>query len=83
MNFKISLFPNGKFNLIYIDKTIEDVEKIENYLLNLIYPKSTHMDFNISAVLHYGSLGEGIDSNGKKIKSGAKVIKYILIIEFN
>jgi len=46
-------------NLILIDKTLEDTEKEESLILNLIYPKMTHMDYNISAALHLASRGEG------------------------
>jgi asparagine synthetase B (glutamine-hydrolysing) len=30
---------------------LEDVEKVKKELMETIYPKSTHMDFNISASL--------------------------------
>jgi hypothetical protein len=48
-----------KLNLILIDKSLEDTEKEEHRVLNLIFPKMTHMDYNISAALHLASKGEG------------------------
>ena len=29
-------------------------------MLNLIYPKETHMDFNIASLLNFISKGEGV-----------------------
>ena len=43
-----------------IDKSLEDTEKEEKKIIKLIYPKLTHMDFNIGAALHLASKGEGI-----------------------
>ena len=51
--------PNRKYNLILIDKTLDDIDKIKNKIINLIYPKDTTMDFNIAALLHLISKGEG------------------------
>ena len=45
--------------MILIDKSLDDVDQCENKLLNLIHPKMTHMDFNISTALHLASKGEG------------------------
>jgi asparagine synthetase B (glutamine-hydrolysing) len=45
------LSPNREYNLILVDKNLEDVEKVKKELMETIYPKSTHMDFNISASL--------------------------------
>ena len=46
--------------LILIDKSLEDTEKEEKKIIKLIYPKLTHMDFNIGAALHLASKGEGV-----------------------
>jgi asparagine synthetase B (glutamine-hydrolysing) len=66
-------------NLILIDKTLDDTSKEEQKVLNLIYPKMTHMDFNISTALHLASKGEGYlySENEKEkifVKSGARII---------
>ncbi|KAL4493116.1 hypothetical protein ABPG72_003201 [Tetrahymena utriculariae] len=70
--------PNRKYNLILIDKTVEDLSSNEKSLLKLIYPRITHMDFNIALVLHLATKGQGylhIDTLEKKtITSGAKVV---------
>ena len=44
---------------------MDDYDKVEKQLLKLIYPKLTHMDFNISIVLNLATKGEGYlyDSN--------------------
>lgn len=36
---------------------MDDIEKVKKALLQSIYPKSTHMDFNIAAALHLASAG--------------------------
>ncbi|EAR94171.2 asparagine synthase (macronuclear) [Tetrahymena thermophila SB210] len=70
--------PNRKYNLILIDKTVEDLSLNEKPLLKLIYPRITHMDFNIALVLHLATKGQGYlhtDTLEKKnITSGAKVV---------
>jgi len=43
-----------------IDKSLDDTEKEEKKIIQLIYPKLTHMDFNIGAALHLASQGDGI-----------------------
>lgn len=45
--------------MILIDKNLQDIEKEETKILSLIYPKNTHMDFNISMALNFVSKGEG------------------------
>ena len=50
---------NHKFNLILINKDYEEVLKEEEHVYRRVYPQSTHLDFNIGAVLHYASRGEG------------------------
>jgi hypothetical protein len=52
--------PHIKFNLILIDKLMEDVIADEQAFHQLIYPKVTHMDFNIAIVLRYASMGVGV-----------------------
>ena len=51
------LNPNRKFNLILVDHNLGDVQQIQKELVNTIYPKTTHMDFNIAAALHLASAG--------------------------
>ena len=34
--------------------------EMEKYMTTLLYPKTSHMDFNIGSALHYASKGEGI-----------------------
>lgn len=42
-------------NLILIDKTLDDVYKEEKLFLEILYPKITHMDFNIAMILNIAS----------------------------
>jgi asparagine synthetase B (glutamine-hydrolysing) len=56
----ISLLQNKNINLILVDKNYDkDVEPIKDKLQNLIYPKETHMDFNIATALHLATRLEG------------------------
>ena len=41
--------------MILLNRTLDDIEKVKKELLKAIYPKSTHMDFNIAAALHLAS----------------------------
>jgi hypothetical protein len=41
--------------LILLNKTLDDIEKIKKDLMQNIYPKTTHMDFNIATALHLAS----------------------------
>ncbi len=45
---------------------MDDIEKIKKELIKNIYPKSTHMDFNIAAALHLASKA----TNAKIVTSG-------------
>lgn len=49
----LSLFPERTINLILIDKTYDTdiTPSFESQMKSLIYPRSTHMDFNISSAL--------------------------------
>ena len=60
-NELINLFPNRKINLILIDKNYsKDInENFQNNILNLIYPRETHMDFNISTALKFATMKKG------------------------
>ena len=51
------LSPNRIYNLIILDKCLEDVENVKKHLMETIYPKSTHMDFNIAGSLMIASTG--------------------------
>lgn len=55
------MFKHITFNLILIDKSISDVEKYELEFMQIIYPKVTHMDFNIAMILKFASEGKGVD----------------------
>jgi asparagine synthetase B (glutamine-hydrolysing) len=58
------LFPNKNINLILVDKDYEnDVEPIKEKIQALIFPKETHMDFNISTALHLATRCEGFKLN--------------------
>lgn len=50
-----SLSPGRNYKLVLLDRRLEDIEKIKQDLLQSIYPKTTHMDFNIAAALHLAS----------------------------
>jgi len=46
---------------------MDDLELIKQDLLNTIYPKNTHMDFNIASALFHASKGCGyLSQNGGK-----------------
>ena len=54
-----------------------DLDEIKKEILNTIYPKNTHMDFNISVALKLASKGKGyIIKNGVKEEfvTSAKII---------
>ena len=54
------IFPNKKINLYLIDKDYnEDVLTRELEIMSLIFPKQTHMDFNISTALNLATKLEG------------------------
>ncbi|CAD8046234.1 unnamed protein product [Paramecium primaurelia] len=50
-----NLHKNQLLNLILIDKTLDDVYKEEKLFLEILYPKITHMDFNIAMILNIAS----------------------------
>ncbi|CAD8158954.1 unnamed protein product [Paramecium octaurelia] len=50
-----NLHKNQQLNLILIDKTLDDVYKEEKLFLEILYPKITHMDFNIAMILNIAS----------------------------
>ena len=45
--------------MLCADYSIETLFDQETALMDLCYPKTSLMDFNISAALHYASKGEG------------------------
>jgi hypothetical protein len=57
------LHPLRKFNLILINKTLENIDAYKEKMIKLIYPKDTHMDFNIASSLHFITEGKGICDN--------------------
>lgn len=52
-----NLSPHRNYNLILLDKKLEDVEAIKKELMETIYTKSTHMDFNIAGALRLAVSG--------------------------
>ena len=68
----IDKFPNRKINLILIDKNYkEDITPIfQQKILNLIFPRNTHMDFNISAAKYFSTNKTGF------LVDKTKLIKY-------
>ena len=38
---------------------MKDIEKNQERLIKVIYPKTTHMDFNIANALYFATSGEG------------------------
>lgn len=38
-----------------MDKTLVHIEQVKKELLQKLYPKTTHMDFNIATALHLAS----------------------------
>ena len=61
--------PNRKFKLVLLDRSIEESDRYEEKILKLVYPRITHMDFNIGLALHLASKGEGyiFDDPEKKV----------------
>jgi asparagine synthetase B (glutamine-hydrolysing) len=56
----ITLLPDKQINLILVDKSYDkDVEPLKDKIQRLIFPKETHMDFNISTALHLATKLEG------------------------
>ena len=57
----VKMFPERKLRLLCADYPIEQVltPETESYIGRLIYPKVSHMDFNISSALHFASKSEG------------------------
>ena len=68
----IDKFTNRKINLILIDKNYkEDITPIfQQKILNLIFPRNTHMDFNISAAKYLSTNKQGF------LVDKIKLIKY-------
>lgn len=64
-----------KFNLILIDKDLSQVALFEKELFRRIYPQTTHLDFNIAAVLGFASKTEGrLHPNQTLARSAARVV---------
>ena len=53
----IELCPDKEINLLCADYDLNDVD--EDYIMSLVAPKQSHMDFNIGCALHFASKGEG------------------------
>lgn len=71
----VQLFPTRRFNLILVDKDINQVESQELEFFRRIYPQTTHLDFNIGAVLGFASRGEGkLYPSDSKIRSGSRIV---------
>lgn len=63
----IDKFPNRNINLILIDKEYKNdiTEDFQKNILKLIYPRKTHMDFNISSAKNISTCKKGylVDKN--------------------
>lgn len=73
------LDPNRLYNLLLCDGALEDLLSLEQKIVDLIYPRVSHMDFNIGIVLYLASRGIGyLYSNGKittnVFKSSARIV---------
>ena len=57
----IDKFPNRKINLILIDKeyNTDITPEFQKKILNLIFPRNTHMDFNISSAKYLSTAKKG------------------------
>jgi asparagine synthetase B (glutamine-hydrolysing) len=56
----LKLFPDRqRMQLLCADYDIKTVMAHESSLLELLSPKTSHMDFNIGSALHFASKGEG------------------------
>ena len=53
----VTAFPKRKLRMLCAGYQIDTVlaKENEDFIGSLIYPKSTHMDFNIACALHYAS----------------------------
>jgi asparagine synthetase B (glutamine-hydrolysing) len=66
----ISLLPDKKISLVLVDKNYEkDVEPLKEDTMSLIYPKNTHMDFNIATALSLATRLEGFKIQPELFKS--------------
>ena len=65
-------FPNvnANVNLILVDKSYDSdiTSSFKENILSLIYPRQTHMDFNIATALKYASMKRGIKVDTTKLK---------------
>ena len=52
---------DNKYELILIDKSVEEIVGIEDKVMSRLFPKNTNMDFNIGAILHLVSQGKGVN----------------------
>ena len=69
------LFPQRSFNLILVNKALAQVEALEREFFRRIYPQTTHLDFNIGAVLGFASRAEGILHPSKsKVRTGSRIV---------
>ena len=65
----IDKFPNRNINLILIDKEYKNdiTENFQKNILKLIYPRKTHMDFNISSAKNISTCKKGYLVNKEKL----------------
>ena len=55
----LRLYPGRKLRMICADYSMDTLFASEALLIELCYPKTSLMDFNIAACLHFASKGEG------------------------
>jgi asparagine synthetase B (glutamine-hydrolysing) len=55
----LSKFPGSLFRFICVDMDQGEVKQFESHIMDLAFPKNTHMDFNISCALWFGGRAKG------------------------
>lgn len=62
--------------MILVDKDLSQVESFEKELYRRIYPQTTHLDFNIAAVLGFASRAEGRlhPTKDEVVRSAARIV---------
>jgi hypothetical protein len=57
----------NKYELILVNKNIEEIVEIQEKVMSRLFPKNTNMDFNIGVILHLVSQGRGVSYLHKTI----------------
>ena len=56
------LFPSRQYNLVEVNVTLADLEAARVRIVNLMHPRNTVMDFNISSILWFGARAKGMQN---------------------